>query len=127
MLMMMIIQIALRTTTIDENNEAVKQMISDNRRITISNVAVDNGISFRSCQVIFTVVLGMKRAAAKIVEKFLDFEQKQCWMDIDPDLLKKVITGDESRVYGCNIESQNRKRHQFKFSQKGTFCSVAIS
>ena len=49
----------------------------------------------------------MKREAAKIVKKLLNFEQKQRCMDIaqemlstfndDPDLLKKVITGDESR------------------------------
>ena len=48
----------------------------------------------------------MKRAAAKVFPKFLNFEQKQCRMDIapemfttfydDPDLLKKVITDDES-------------------------------
>ena len=48
----------------------------------------------------------MKPTAAKIVPKLLNFEQKQCRMDIgqetlttfndDPDLLKKVITGDES-------------------------------
>ena len=58
------------------------------------------------CQAIFTDVLGIKRAAAKIVPKLLNFKQKQCRMDIaqemltmfndDPDLLKKVITGDES-------------------------------
>ena len=48
----------------------------------------------------FTDVLRMKRAAAKSVSKLLNFEQNQCGMDIaqyvlfDPDLLKKVITGN---------------------------------
>ena len=65
----------------------------NNRRITITEV------SFGSCQAIFTNVLGMKRAAAKIVPKLLNFEQKQRRMDIalellttfndDTDLLKK--------------------------------------
>ena len=41
------------TSTIDENIEAVKKMILDNRRITIREVAADVGISFRSCQAIF--------------------------------------------------------------------------
>ena len=46
----------------------------------------------------------MKRAAAKIVKKLQNFEQKERCMDIahgmfatfndDPDLLKKVITDD---------------------------------
>ena len=52
----------------------------------------------------------MKRAAAKIVPKLQNFEQKQRHMDIaqemlttfkgDPVLRKKVITGDESWVHG---------------------------
>ena len=58
----------------------------------------------------------MKRAAMKIVPKLLNFGQKQRRMDIaqeklttfndDPDLLKKVITGDESWVYGSDIETK---------------------
>ena len=61
-------------------------------------------------QEILTNVLGMKRATAKIVPKTLNFKQKQYRLDIvqemlmmfndDSDLLKKVITGDESWVYG---------------------------
>ena len=69
-------------------------------------VADDVGISFCSCQANFTDVLVIKRAAAKIVPKLLNFEQKQRRMDIaqevfrmindDPDLLEKINTGDES-------------------------------
>ena len=57
----------------------------------------------------------MKPAVAKIIPKLLNFEQKQRRMDIAqnmwttindaPDLLKKVITGGESWVYGYNIEA----------------------
>ena len=58
----------------------------------------------------------MKIEAAKIVSKLLNFEQKQCRMDIaqemlktfndDPDLLKKVITGGELWVYDNDIETK---------------------
>ena len=92
---------------------SVKKMISDNRRIIIREVADNFGISFGLCQAIFTDVLGMKRAAAKIVPKLLNFEQKQRRMDIakamlttfndDPDLLKKATTGDESWVSAYDI------------------------
>ena len=61
-------------------------------------------------------VLGMKHAAAKIVLKLLHFEQKQRRIDFaqdmlktfndDPDLLKKGITDDESRMYGYVIETK---------------------
>ena len=70
--------------------------------IIIREVADDVSISFGSYQAIVTDVLGMKHAATKIVLKWVNFERKQCRMDIaqemlttfndDPDLLKKVIT-----------------------------------
>ena len=57
-------------------------MILDNRRLTIGKVADDVGISFGSCQTIFTDILDMKHAAVKIVPKLLHFVQKQRHMDI---------------------------------------------
>ena len=94
----------------DENIEPVKKMILDNSRITIRDVADNICISFNSRQAYFTYVLGMKHTAAKIVLKLLHFEQKQRRMDIsqemfmmfddDLDLLKTLITADESRVCG---------------------------
>ena len=58
----------------------------------------------------------MKRAAVKIVPKLLNFEQKQRRIDItqemlmifkdDLDLLKKVITGNESWVYGYDFKTK---------------------
>ena len=41
-------------STTQENIEAVKKMILDNRRITIREIADDDGISFGSCKAIFT-------------------------------------------------------------------------
>ena len=37
------------TSTTDDNIEAVKKMILDNRRINIREIADDDGISFDSC------------------------------------------------------------------------------
>ena len=54
--------------TTDENIEAVKKMILDNRRVTIREVADVVGISFCSCQTIFADVLDMKHGASKIVQ-----------------------------------------------------------
>ena len=58
----------------------------------------------------------LKHAAAKIVPKLLSFQQKQRRIYIaqkmlttfnnDPDMLKKVITGDESWLYGYDIETK---------------------
>ena len=72
--------------------KAVKKMIT-------REVADDVGIFFGTCQAIFTDVLCMKRAAVKFVTKLLNSEQNQRRMD------KKVITCDESWVYGYDIET----------------------
>ena len=84
----------------------MKKIILDNRGTIFREVTDDVGISFGSCQAIFTDVLGMKRATANIIPKQPNFEQKQCRMDLDqeiltmfngdPDMLKNVITSDES-------------------------------
>ena len=47
------------TSITDKNIEAVNKMILDNRGIAIREVVGDVGISFGSCQYIFTDVLGM--------------------------------------------------------------------
>ena len=87
-------------------------MILDNRRLTIREVVDAVGISFDSCQTIFMDVLAIKRAAANIVPKLQNFQQKQRRMDNaqemlttfndDPDMVRKVITGNGSWVYSCD-------------------------
>ncbi|XP_050528011.1 protein GVQW3-like [Daktulosphaira vitifoliae] len=104
------------TSTTDENVKAVKKIVLENRRITIREVAEDVGISVGSCHEVFSDILGMRRVSAKIVPKLLNFDQKNRRMSIalellndvndDPDLLKRVITGDESWVYGYDIETK---------------------
>ena len=60
----------------------------DNRWIIIREFADDVDISFGSCQAIFTDVLSIKSAAARIVLKLLNFEQKQqsvgLWLRLKP-------------------------------------------
>ena len=85
----------LSTSKIDENIEAVKKILLDNRGIAIREVSNDVGKSLDLCQAIITEVLGMKRVAAKIVPKLLNFGQKQSGkvtFNDDPDLLKNLIT-----------------------------------
>ena len=89
-------------STTDENMEAVKKIILNNHRITIREVADDVGISFGSCQAIFTSVLGMKRAAAKIITKMLNFERKQRRMDIPQEMLTTFNDDPELLKIGHN-------------------------
>ena len=104
------------TSTTNENTEAVMKIDMENRRITIREVAEDVGISVGSCHAIFSDILELKRVAAKFVPKLLNFDQKTRRMTIaqeilndvndDPDLLKRVITGDESWVYGYDVKTK---------------------
>ena len=79
------------TSTADENIEAVKKMILDNRRITTKEVADDVGISFGLYQVIFMDILGMKRGATKVVAELLYFEQKQLRMNTAQEMLSSTM------------------------------------
>ncbi|UYV78818.1 hypothetical protein LAZ67_16002877 [Cordylochernes scorpioides] len=98
------------TSTTDEKINEVEKMILANRRITVREVAEDLNISIGSCHSIFINDLGMRRVAAKFVPKLLNCDQKQHRMNIanemldsvrdDPNLLQRVITGDEAWVYG---------------------------
>ncbi|CAG9789599.1 unnamed protein product [Diatraea saccharalis] len=69
------------TSTTNDNVKKVKEMVMNDRRITIREVDNDVGISVGSCH---------ERAAAKFVPKLLNFEQEQRRI--------RVITGDETWV-----------------------------
>jgi len=76
------------------------------RRRTIDELDSLTGISWSSCQRILTEELHMKRVAAKFVPRLLSEEQRASRLDVcremkdqlktDPDILSKIITGDES-------------------------------
>ena len=101
------------TSTTHENVENVKEMVMNDRRITIREVADLVGILIGSCHEIFLNVLGMKRVADNIVPKLLNFEQKKRRMEVaqenevnvDAELLKRIITGEETWVYGYDDET----------------------
>ena len=86
--------------------EAVeKKNILENRRITIREVVEDVGKLVGSCLAIFSDVLAMKHVVAKFVAKLVNFDQNNHRLNItqellndfdDPDLLKRVITGNET-------------------------------
>ncbi|XP_011859147.1 PREDICTED: putative uncharacterized protein FLJ37770 [Vollenhovia emeryi] len=104
------------TSITDENIDEVKKIVLANRRITVREVAKDLNISISSCHSIFTNDLGMRRVAAKFVPKLLTIDQKQHRINIatelldsvrdDQNLLQRVITGDESWVYGYDVETK---------------------
>ncbi|UYV80237.1 hypothetical protein LAZ67_18002121 [Cordylochernes scorpioides] len=104
------------TSTTDEKINEVEKMILASRRITVREVAEDLNISIGLCHSNFINDLGMRRVTAKFVPKLLNCDQKQHRMNIanemldsvrdDPNLLQRVITGDEAWVYGYDVETK---------------------
>lgn len=103
------------STTVDKADE-IRNLVLENRRITIREVAEEVEISYGSCEAIMVDNLGLRRVAAKMVPKLLSFIQKderknaaqECLNAVagDPTLLQRVITGDESWVYGYDAETK---------------------
>ena len=100
----------------DVHIDAVRDLILQNRRLTIREIAEDVGISFGSCQAILTEKLNMHRVAAKFVPRVLTEDQKANRVNIsqelldrvsvDENFLKTIVTGDETWVYGYDVETK---------------------
>ena len=93
-------------------------MLINNRKLTIRELAEDLNIAYGSIQDIVVNGLGLRRVAAKLVLKELNFMQKRDRVVIakdmiskaesDPTFIKRIITGDETWVYEYDTQS----RHQ---------------
>ncbi|XP_018307965.1 uncharacterized protein [Mycetomoellerius zeteki] len=110
------------TSKTDENINKVREMLINNSKLTIRELADlklgDLNIAYGSVQDIVVNDLGLRRVAAKLVPKELNFMQKRDCVDIakdmiskaesDPTFIKRIITGDETWVYEYDTQS----RHQ---------------
>ena len=76
-------------------------MILDNRGKTIREVAANVGILFSLCQI------RHYKPSVRIIDlAFHTAQEMLATFKDDPDLLIKVITGDESWVYGYDIKTK---------------------
>ncbi|PNF42588.1 hypothetical protein B7P43_G03094, partial [Cryptotermes secundus] len=88
-----------------ENIAKVRDLILQDRRLTIQDLCNTLGLSYGTCQRILSEELNMRRIAAKFVPRLLQNEQKQHRLEVcrelqqqlqeDPNFLSKVVTGDE--------------------------------
>ena len=94
------------TSRTADNVEYMKQMMCDDRRLTVRMIAYELEINCDSLWKIITEDLGVRKICAKMVPKLLDDDQKERRMEVyqdilehlqtEPNLLQRVITGDES-------------------------------
>jgi DNA-binding Lrp family transcriptional regulator len=107
------IKVRISTSKTEDNVVKVREVIRSNRRLTVREVAEEVSISKTVCHEILTENLGMHRIAAKFVPRLLTDDQKQNRADVtkelldranDDNFLKNIITGDETWVYGYDVE-----------------------
>lgn len=101
-----------------ENVTKVRDLILQDRRLTIQDLCNTLGLSYGTCQRILSEELNMRRIVAKFVPWLLQNEQKQHHLEVcrelqqqlqeDPNFLSKVVTGDESWVYGYDPETKQQ-------------------
>ena len=104
------------TSTDDGHVQMVRHVIRANRRLTVREVAEEVDISVGSCHQILTEKLQMRRVSAKFVPRLLTNDQKENRVQISQELLtnasgnynflKNIITGDETWVYGYDVETK---------------------
>ena len=104
-------------TTTQENIERVRLAIEGDRRLTVREIENDLGIPETTVWEILNKILGMTRVCAKFIPKLLTTEQKDLRSKIaqdnfemnrdDDNVLKEVITGNESWVYDPETKQQS--------------------
>jgi len=106
------------TSRTNENIQKIRNAIMFDRRRTIKELEALTGVLWSSCQRILTEELHMKQVVAKFVPRLLSEDQRAIRLDVcremkeqlktEPDILSKIITGDESWCYGYDPETKQQ-------------------
>ena len=107
------------TSTDDPHIDEISTLVRAIQRLTVRELAEECGISAGSCRHILTEELKMHRVVAKLVSRLMTSDQQahcvQFCQDLldhsenDKEFLSKIITGDESWVYGYDVETGNKR------------------
>ncbi len=108
----------------DETRAIVRSLVEEDRRITLHKLVYETGLSYGTVQKIIKKDLGMSRIAAKFVPKMLTERDRNLreytsreWLtkiEEDPDILDRVITGDESWVWYFEPETKRESTQWIK-------------
>ena len=99
-----------------ENLETVSNAITADRRRITDEISEIIGLCWISCQRMLTEDLNMKRISGKFVPQLLTEDKKNnrlnvCYdlrdqLENDPQIISKVVTGDETWCYGYDPETK---------------------
>ncbi|XP_018796792.1 PREDICTED: putative uncharacterized protein FLJ37770 [Bactrocera latifrons] len=104
-----------KTSTDEHHVKQVKEMVLENRRLTIRDIADSLGISFGSARAILKDELGLRNVKSRLVPKTLNFFEKDRRVNICETMLseyqnvmKRIITGDETWIYAYDPETADQ-------------------
>ena len=113
-------------TRTDENITREKQVVQSDRSLTVRMISDELNRSRESVQTILLHDLGVQKVCAKMVPKILSEDQKQNRVKFcedmlgkikdDSDILRQIITGDETWVFQCDFETK-RQSMQWKTAE----------
>ncbi|UYV69455.1 hypothetical protein LAZ67_6003654 [Cordylochernes scorpioides] len=102
----------------DKMCKKITDLIKENPRTTLMELEQDTGISKTTIGKIVTEDLKLKKTPAKCIPRFLTNEQNLCRLATcedmfkmtrtDPEWKDKIITGDETWVYGYDPETKRQ-------------------
>jgi len=104
--------------TTPETVAQIQEIIRQDRHRTIRDIAEEVDVGYGTCQRVLMEELGMQRVAAKFVPRILTADQMQQRVSVCTELrqlasddemfLSRVITGDESWVYGYDPKTKRQ-------------------
>ena len=108
------------TSRTEENIAKIRQIVRENRRLTVRSITEQVNIDRETVRKILTEDIDMRKVCAKMVPNELTEEQKlrrvticQDMLERQDDILGRVITGDETWVYQYDPETK-RQSTQWK-------------
>jgi len=115
-----------RTRT-SNNTARVRELVRSYQRLTVSIIADEVNVNREAVRRILTEELGMRKICAKMVPRNLTQQQRDARVRVcaklleqledDPELMKRVITGDKS--WFCQYDPET-KRQSLEWHSKGS-------
>jgi len=106
------------TSRTEVNVKWVRQMVRGDCWLTVQKIASQLDLTKDSVWNIITEDLGMHKVCAEMVPRLLNDDQKECCMQVyqdiiehfqtEPDLLHRVITGDETWILEYDLETKRQ-------------------
>ena len=95
--------------------QKIRDLVLENRRLTVRDLTDLVGISEGSVKTILSDHLGLRKVKARLLPKSLNFLEKQRRVDVSETMLsdyqnrmKNIITGDESWIYAYDPETADQ-------------------